>query len=131
MSETDPNNLDSDAAPAKKSGLLGKVLPWLITILCFAYLYNRIAKLPLDKPATFVIRRGRVTGPVSVQPEPLGRTLGRESLVETGSFRYVLAAADTPAPNRETESLHYRRIHVGFNVTDVELLREEREWNDA
>ena len=55
----------------------------------------------------------------------------RESLVETGSFRYVLAAADTPAPNRETESLHYRRIHLGFNVTDVELLREEREWNDA
>jgi serine protease Do len=44
-------------------------------------LYNRIAKLPLDEPATFVIRRGRVTGPVRVQPEPLGRTLGRESLV--------------------------------------------------
>ncbi len=43
VSETEHNNLDSDAAPRKKPGLLGKVLPWLITIACFAFLYTRIA----------------------------------------------------------------------------------------
>ena len=44
MSEDGPN-ADASEAPAgpRKAGLAQRVLPWVITILCFAYLYQRLA----------------------------------------------------------------------------------------
>jgi hypothetical protein len=52
----------------------------------------------------------------------------RESLVETGNFRYVLTAGDRAPSGSDSEILVSRHIQLGFNVTDVCLLREERAW---
>jgi hypothetical protein len=52
----------------------------------------------------------------------------RESLVETGNFRYVLTASDRAPSGSDSEILVSRHIQLGFNVTDVCLLREERAW---
>jgi hypothetical protein len=59
--------------------------------------------------------------------EPLLLSI-RESLVETGNFRYVLTAGDRATSGSNPEILLSRHVQLGFNVTDVCLLREEREW---
>ncbi len=55
----------------------------------------------------------------------------REVLVHTGSFEFVLMASDRLYAREQEGTPRFRRSHLGFNVTDVELLREERQWNDA
>lgn len=49
------------------------------------------------------------------------------ALVDSGNFEFVLAAGDRLYSREEIEPPQFRRYHLGFNVTDVELLREERQ----
>ncbi len=43
MSEIEEPNPEATEPAKKKSGILDKLLPWVITIACFAFLYTRIA----------------------------------------------------------------------------------------
>jgi hypothetical protein len=43
LSEIEEPNPEATEPAKKKSGILGKLLPWVITIACFAFLYTRIA----------------------------------------------------------------------------------------
>jgi hypothetical protein len=43
LSATEEQNLDTPEPERKKQSLLGKLIPWVITIACFAFLYTRIA----------------------------------------------------------------------------------------
>ncbi len=52
----------------------------------------------------------------------------REALVATRDFGFVFVAGDRLYERDQEESARFRRSHLGFNVTDPELLREEQEW---
>jgi len=41
--EPAPSDPETEAAPPRRSSLAQKVLPWAITIVCFGYLYTRLA----------------------------------------------------------------------------------------
>lgn len=44
MSLTPSDTTTNARPPRRKGGLLGHALPWLITVVCFAYLYTRIGR---------------------------------------------------------------------------------------
>ncbi|MBT8462829.1 MAG: hypothetical protein KJO44_09955 [Gemmatimonadetes bacterium] len=52
----------------------------------------------------------------------------REAMVDSGKFDFVLAAGDRLYAPQECEPPQYRRAHLGFTVSDADLIREQREW---
>lgn len=52
----------------------------------------------------------------------------REAMVDSGRFDFVLAAGDRLYAPEESEPPRYRRAHLGFTVSDADLIREQRDW---